>query len=111
MHKNAKNKQVKFNLEKPEDKIIYWVDNQIGYQDGLYEIEEMKPFRYFSQAKRFLEAKNRRYNGWNLFWESWVYVGYYEYHGFTKKELKEFRLINYVPELATYNISLKKGVK
>ena len=107
----SKNKQVKFNLKKPIDKTIYWVDNQIGCQDGLCEIEEMKPFRYFSQAKRFLEAKNRRDNGWGMFEEIWVYVGYYENHGFTKKELKEFRLTNYVPKLATYNISLKKGVK
>ena len=58
-----KNKQVKFNLEKPEDKIIYWVDNPI--------IEEMKPFSYFSQARRFLEAKNRRNNGYGMFWETW----------------------------------------
>jgi hypothetical protein len=97
-----KNKQVKFNLKKPKDKILYWVYNPI--------IEEMKPFSYFSQAKRFLQAKNRKNNGWNIYEEIWVHVGYYENHGFTKKELKEFKLINYVPNLATYNISLKKGV-
>ena len=98
-----KNKQVKCNLKKPEDKIIDRDDNTI--------IDEMKPFIYFSQAKRLYEAKNRKYNKWSIWKEVWIYVGNNETKGFTKKELKEFKLINYVPKLATYNISLKKGVK
>ena len=94
-----------------KDKMLYWVDNQIGCQDGLYEIEVLKPFRYFSQAKRFLESKNRRDKGYNMFWETWVHVGYYENHGFTKKELKDLNLYNYVPELATGTISLDQKNK
>tara|TARA_R100000152_G_C6757775_1_gene181632 strand:- start:900 stop:1154 length:255 start_codon:yes stop_codon:yes gene_type:complete len=69
-----------------KDKIIYWLndDNDI-----------MIPYRYLSKARQGLKAFKRM--GFNLYPEIWEYVGHYENHGFTKKELKELNMSGYIP--------------
>jgi len=69
-----------------EDKILYWLD------DGN---DIMIPYRYLSKAKQGLKAFKRM--GFNLSPEVWQFVGYYENHGFTKKQLKDLNMVGYIP--------------
>tara|TARA_R100001129_G_C5193995_1_gene211658 strand:+ start:35 stop:292 length:258 start_codon:yes stop_codon:yes gene_type:complete len=69
-----------------KDKIIYWLN------DGN---DIMIPYRYLSKARQALKAFKRM--GFNLSPEVWQYAGYYEWHGFTEKELKDLNMSGYIP--------------
>tara|TARA_A100001518_G_C1155240_1_gene12209 strand:+ start:187 stop:429 length:243 start_codon:yes stop_codon:yes gene_type:complete len=61
-----------------KDKIIYWLDDGV---DMIPLFTKPKVIRNNCQLKK----------------EKWQYVGYYENHGFTKKELKDLNMTGYIP--------------